>query len=279
MMKMDLPNARFFKSLFLALLIIQMAAQGFFAGTAHAEEAAEEDRNANLVFSSFDGGGFEYCITVDDPEIVAYTARRDYGSDRHEYETGSPYRVFYTFSGLKPGSTKVTILAVSPIIENYEMVYQANVDEHLKVTLTATRSVSRFELYLYSDMAPRYYSLYILQNEAYLSMEDNESYRKIDQETVDELTRIFEEYDVASWDGFSRYSRDVLDGEGFRLEIYLNDGSYILATGDNAFPENYHEVIGQWEEILKKAYTDSPDNSETGLFALFRLPSAAGGEK
>ena len=257
-MKTDSHQAGYFRRLFLILLAIHLAGQAFFGGTARAGDAAGEDGNAVLIFSSFDGGGPEYSVTIDDPRIVACTARRDYGSDRHEYETGSSYQVCYTFSGLKPGSAQVTILASSPILDNYEMVYRADVDENLKVTLTAARSISRFELYLYSEMAPRYYSLYILQHEPYLSLEDDESYRKIAPEAVDALTRVFDAYDVASWDGFTRYSRDVLDGEGFRLDICLNDGSRVLATGDNAFPENYHEVIGRWEEILEKAYAGVP---------------------
>ncbi len=238
------------------LVMICMIVLFFSCVAACAEDTAENDGNAVLVFSSFDGGGFEYNITVDNPEIVTYTRQRDYGSDRHLFETGSPYQEYFIFSGLKTGSTKVTIFASSPIIDSYEMVYQADVNENLEVTLTAARSISRFELYLHGEMAPRYYSVYMLQNEPYLSVRDNENYRRIDQKTVDDLTGVFEAYDVASWNGFSGYNGYVLDGEGFRLEIYLNDGSYISATGDNSFPEHYHEVISQWEEILNDAYAD-----------------------
>ncbi len=258
-MDLYLQKAKYFKA-FPVLVMICIIALFLLYGAVFAEDTVEDDRNAVLVFSSFDGGGFEYSIDIDNPEIVTYTGRKDYGSNRQEFETGSPYQVYYTFSGLKPGSTKVTIFASSPIIENYEMVYQADVDENLKVTLTTALSISRFELYLHGDMAPRYYSMYILQNEPYLSVGDNESYRKIDQKTVDELAKVFETYDVASWNGFSKYNKYVLDGEGFRLEIYLSDGSYIYATGDNSFPEHYHEVIGQWEEILNEAYTGSDHN-------------------
>ncbi len=245
--------------LFPVLMMICLTVLSLICGTAYAEGISEDGRNAVLVFSSFDGGGFEYSIAVDDPEIVAYTARKDYGGNLQEFETGSPYEMYFTFSGLKPGSTKVTVLASSPIIDNYEMVYQADVDENLKVTLTAPASISRFELTLHGKSASRYYAMHMLQNEPYLSVGNNESYRKIDPQAADALTKVFEAYDVASWNGFTRYGRkNVPDGEGFRLSIYLNDGSYIYAAGDSTYPENYHEVISQWEKILTEAYDGAP---------------------
>ena len=240
-------KGRGFRALISVLLAILLSAGAFGAG------AAEEDgKTAVLTFSSFDGGGFEYSVAIDDPQILAYTARKEYGSDRQAYETGSAYQVYYTFFGLKPGGTRVTVTAFSPIIEGYETVYSAEVDDSLKVTLTAPRSISRFELYLHGETAPRSYAVCILQNEPYLSVGGG-NYRKIHETTLDALNRVFEEYDVAAWDGFSGHNENVLDGEGFRLEIWLSDGRYVLATGDNAFPENYYEVIGQWLEILEGA--------------------------
>ena len=244
--------------LFPALMMICLTVLSFTCGTAYAEGMPEDGGNAVLVFSSFDGGGFEYSIAVGNPEIVAYTVRKDYGGNLQEFETGSPYEMYFAFSGLKPGSTKVTVLASSPIIDNYEMVYQADVDENLKVTLTAPASISRFELTLHGKAASRYYAMHMLQNEPYLSVGNNESYRKIDPQAADALTKVFEAYNVASWNGFTAYGRNVPDGEGFRLSIYMNDGSYIYAAGDSTFPENYHEVISQWEKILTEAYAGAP---------------------
>ena len=45
---------------------------------------------AVLSFSSFDGGGHEYSVEIEDPEILTYTSKRDYGAERDELETGSP---------------------------------------------------------------------------------------------------------------------------------------------------------------------------------------------
>ena len=35
---------------------------------------------AVLSFSSFDGGGHEYSVEIEDPEILTYTSKRDYGA-------------------------------------------------------------------------------------------------------------------------------------------------------------------------------------------------------
>ena len=70
---------------------------------------------------------------------------------------------------------------------------------------------------------------------------------------VDALMQIVDEYDLARWDGFSESNDQVLDGEGFWLEINLTDHTSILARGDNAFPENYFPAVGAMQEILDEA--------------------------
>lgn len=54
---------------------------------------------AVLFFSSFDGGGHEYSVEIEDPEILTYTSKRDYGAEQDELETGSPYWMIFTFTG------------------------------------------------------------------------------------------------------------------------------------------------------------------------------------
>ena len=44
---------------------------------------------AVLSFSSFDGGGHEYSVEIEDPEILTYTSKRDYGAERDELD-GNP---------------------------------------------------------------------------------------------------------------------------------------------------------------------------------------------
>ena len=76
---------------------------------------------------------------------------------------------------------------------------------------------------------------------------------------VDELMNAIDTYDVASWDGFSESDYNVLDGESFRLEIGLTDGTSVLARGDNAFPDNYDEAMEQIWRILTWNTEDEED--------------------
>ena len=50
-------------------------------------------KTAVLSFSSFDGGGHEYTVEIEDPTIVTVTSRRDYG-DRNELEEDVCCRFF-----------------------------------------------------------------------------------------------------------------------------------------------------------------------------------------
>ena len=107
---------------------------------------ALEAGSAELTFSSFDGGGPEYSVAIDDPEIVTYTWRKVYDNPDHEMMTGSGYKVICTFTGLRPGTTELTVSARSPIAENFDAHYTVAVDEALNVTLSCARAISRFSV-------------------------------------------------------------------------------------------------------------------------------------
>ena len=209
----------------------------------------EEGRLAVLEFSSFDGGGPEYYIEIEDPTLVSYTSRRVYDHADHEMMTGSGYTNIYTFTGLKSGTTGMTVYVSSPLIENFDFYYTVIVDENLNVTMKQERAISRFELYRSGDGFYDTYSIITLQDR-YSASVDGEDYRSIDDDIVDALYDVVEKYDLYRWDGFDEYEDGVLDGESFRLEIDFSDGTSIWASGDNAFPEDYFPVMGEVQEIL-----------------------------
>jgi len=215
-------------------------------------EEENAPRTAVLSFFSFDGGGLEYTVEIEDPSILSYTAVRDYGRDRDELATGSPYRIIFTFAGLKPGTTTVSVYGRSPIIENDDTVYTAVVDEHLNVQLSWERKIAVFDLYRNGDVAYDAYRITLWQDGYHVSVNEGADQR-IDSEAVDALMRIVDEYDLARWDGFDESEDFVLDGEGFWLEIRMTDGTGITAHGDNVFPEHYFEAIGSIQEILDNA--------------------------
>lgn len=93
-------------------------------------------RAAVLSFDSFDGGGPEYSVTVGDPSVVSYTSERRYAKEDHEELDGAGYDVIFTFTGLKAGSTDVTVSMSSSIMGSECYRFRADVDEGLNVTLT-----------------------------------------------------------------------------------------------------------------------------------------------
>ena len=211
-------------------------------------EEGQAAKSAVLTFSSFDGGGHEYTAEIEDPSVLTCTAVRDYG-ERDELEDGSPYRMIFTFTGLKPGTTTVNIYGRSPIIENDDASYTAVVDEELAVTLRAERAISTFFLSRSGEINYDSYRITRERDGYDVSVNDGEA-QSIDRETADALMRIIDEYDVARWDGFDQSREHVLDGEGFWLEVTLTDGTRITAQGENAFPENYFPAMGRMQEVL-----------------------------
>lgn len=216
--------------------------------TAEEEKAPQA---AELSFSSFDGGGLEYTVEIEDASIVACTERRDYGN-RNELEEGSPYRAIFTFTGLKAGSTTVKVYGRSPIIENKDAVYTAIVDEALNVTLKSQRKISTFFLCRSGDIHYDSYHITYWQDGYHVSVNDGEE-QYIDAESVDALMRIIDGYELEKRDGFNEAEEFVLDGESFWLQVQLTDGASIQARGDNAFPENYFPAMALMQEALDGA--------------------------
>ena len=235
------------KRLFIALLCL-----GLTAFAAHAEPEAV------LTFSSFDGGGHEYTVEIEDPSILACEVTRDYGPGDHELEEGAHYTAVCTFTGLRPGTTAVTVYGRSPIMENDDALYDAAVDEALNVTLTPRRALSTLFLYRSGEI---YYNSYNIAREPdgyTVSVNDGDP-QPIDAGAMDDLRRVVDQYDMESWDGFRESVPFVLDGESFWLEIRLTDGTHILARGDNAFPENYFPAISEMQAILDAAAPEAYD--------------------
>ena len=226
---------------FLLILLVMLLSAGALA-----------EEQATLTFSSFDGGGYEYSVDIEDPTILACDVLRDYGEGDHSLETGSAYTMTFTFMGLKPGTTTVTVYGRSPILENDDALYTATVDESLNVTLIPERALSTFYLYRTGDIS--YDSYYITRwPDGYRVSINEEANQLIDSASVVELTRVIDEYGLAQWDGFDETRTDILDGESFWLEFSLTDGTRVLAQGDNAYPENYSQAMDDIQAIFDSA--------------------------
>ncbi len=97
------------------------------------------EKSAELSFESFDGGGPEYTVAIDDPGVLSVTRSVRYAKADHAFMTGAGYTVTFTFAGLAPGATGLVVSARSPIAENFDASYRATVDEDRKVTLEPVR--------------------------------------------------------------------------------------------------------------------------------------------
>ena len=104
-------------------------------------EMLPEGENATLTFDSFDGGGPEYSVEIEDENILDCYSVKDYGSESGEVIDGASCRVIITFEGKEPGETDLTVSARSPIADNFDSKYHAVVDSELNVSLELIETV------------------------------------------------------------------------------------------------------------------------------------------
>ena len=89
---------------------------------------------AVLSFDSFDGGGPEYQVVLAS-DLVACRREKTYSKPDHEELDGAGFTITYTFTGIKPGETTMTVEERSPIGGNLDYVYAVKVDNDLNVTV------------------------------------------------------------------------------------------------------------------------------------------------
>ena len=94
-----------------------------------------EEGTAKLIFDSFDGGGPEFHVIVEDESIVSHRTDTRYESADHDNMTGSGKKVVITFTGEQPGQTYVTVEERSPIADNLDRRYEVTVDDDRNVTI------------------------------------------------------------------------------------------------------------------------------------------------
>ena len=87
------------------------------------------------------------------------------------------------------------------------------------------------------------YTFYQDENGVHLTAELNCGWEKLDVDLEDgimeQLETIVFEHQMYQWDGFSKTDTNVMDGEGFSLDITFMDGTTVSAHGSNAFPSGY----------------------------------------
>lgn len=99
-------------------------------------DAAPQTFINELTFSSYDGGGPQYGVTVADETVAVCRTEIEYKNKHHEEMTGAPFTVRLVFTGLTPGETTATVSTEYPARRLPDRVFTVTVDASLTVTLT-----------------------------------------------------------------------------------------------------------------------------------------------
>jgi hypothetical protein len=76
---------------------------------------------------------------------------------------------------------------------------------------------------------------------------------EIDKNDIDKIIKLFQDNNVASWDGFSKSDKNVLDGTSFSFRVETKDNQKISASGYMKWPKNYREVVDGMVSIFDSA--------------------------
>ena len=216
-----------------------------------------------LEFSSFDGGGPEYTILLDDPSIVTYDKSIVYDSPDHEKQNGSGYDVIFTFTGLKEGETQMTIQKRSPIAEGSDTIYWVTVDKDLNVDI---QYLTTEDL----DKAVQVTPVLVIDagdREFYANLEDNESAEAFLQKLGEEGQITVELHDYGNfekvgplpWDlprsdeEITTKPGDIILYQGNQITIYYDQNTWTftkLATIEDVTREELLEVFGPEETTV-----------------------------
>ena len=127
---------------------------------------------AVLSFESFDGGGPEFHVIIDDENIVTCRQNIRYNSPDHDVMTGAGKNVVIVFTGVNAGETKVLIEERSPIADNLDRRYKVVVDDERNVHI---EEISVKDI---SEM-PEDMRLYIQGEEVPVTWEENASIEEL----------------------------------------------------------------------------------------------------
>ena len=83
---------------------------------------------------------------------------------------------------------------------------------------------------------------------------------EIDEIIINKVLNILNKYNVKNWNGFNKSDMDVLDGNSFSMSITEKDDTNISAHGYMMWPDNYHEVKKELNELFKNILEENKEN-------------------
>lgn len=214
------------------------------------------NEKAVLSFDSFDGGGPEYRILLDE-DIVSYECRREYSSPDHEDLDGAAYNIIFSFTGLKPGETTMTVQWRSPIAGNKDLIYEVKVDPDLNVTIKAL-TVEDLDLAVISVPT---LVIEMPNKTFYASLEDNSSAQAFAEKLSSEVIEVemhdygnFEKVGPLPWslerndESITTEPGDVILYQGNQITIYYDENTWNftrLAKIENVTKEELLNAFGE----------------------------------
>ncbi len=78
----------------------------------------------------------------------------------------------------------------------------------------------------------------------------------LDDKTVKDIAKILEDNNVVEWDGFNKFDKYVLDGNGFSFSLENKNGEKVSADGYMKWPKNYTTVKSKLDKIFNKIYKE-----------------------
>ena len=101
---------------------------------------------------------------------------------------------------------------------------------------------------------------YIVSVKPYLVDEEEKVEKEAPADLGEKIKEILIKYDLGKWNGFKKYAKDVLDGDGFSFHVRMKDDEEIEADGYMSWPDNYRTVRSEYAELFMKIY-----NEEKGI--------------
>ena len=106
-----------------------------------------------------------------------------------------------------------------------------------------------------------------LENDKYIAIikpygvsDDEELFTEVSSKVMEKISDVLKKYKVNKWDGFNKSDNNVMDGNGFNLNVQLLDGTTINASGYMMWPNNYSEVKNEINEIFMEVYNKGKEN-------------------
>ena len=118
-------------------------------------------------------------------------------------------------------------------------------------------TLTRFFYLVWSEVMPQSWEI-TLRKDGYWIRENEETPRPFPETLAAELLQVIADNGADSWQGEYEPEYDVLDGEGFSLEMVFADGVSVQARGNNAFPDKYFSFKSAVLDILQREKTAIP---------------------